>query len=683
MSNSAASGAELRRLKRSINEAQVDDAHNRLRRIAADIELQQRLEANKRVENVFDRTDDTGFGSRRKNTLDDIYERYGGAGEDDDVDDKPQQTKKKVKAAGVFDEERVIIEDEVASAAHKDKRVRSNFAEPPPVRVEPPKPAFMNFEAKTAASNEPMQQPNHLSMDNFMRAMLREDLQTASAKMRAGRVYEKWEYPMLSDARRTECKGDRRCRMLRSALEYIDKATTERSKPQKLMCLALEIISYSSYYGEELQSNLVRLLRMRGFSELRSDCIILAPRRFGKTEGLSRFVAAEIVTQPGDSTSEYGHDVLTYANNQRASKMMLMNSYKYVKLLAANPEFGGYVRSLNKNESMEFMTREGYINIMYAYPAKPETLRGTGSRAVTGTVIAEEFAYMDLSIVFKIIAPTLTRKNVKFVGITTVSGSDSFVTPLVDAKYPDGRSVMLTLNFELICKACKDAGKAKQCKCLMGDIPHWQSQENHSKLERLMQGHMSTFMKELRGMNLEEDITPAFNPYYVEYLRTPESVMRVKELYADRVYTAVDPAAGGRQSKVAIVSGIIRDGKFIVSHFCLSSLSLSSSSFCCCWRGGGLVRCASNKSSMSVTPKKTNVCTRSTKSDASISKLRKSGANLSSMLRKRSSLSLEKGACSGSRRRCRRRHTSARSERERQRKQRNRACATTRSIGSF
>ena len=247
----------------------------------------------------------------------------------------------------------------------------------------------------------------------------------------------------------------------------------------------------------------------------------------------------------------------------RASKMLLLETYQMVKILQT--KFGGYVKSLNKNESMVYITAEGYENEMCAYPAKPENLRGTGSKAPTGTVIAEEFAYMPLEVVFSIIGPTLTRKNVKFIGITTVSGQDSFVTPLVDAKYPDGRSVMLTLNFELVCADCKKAGKAHLCKCLMGDIPPWQSTVQHGKLSILMEQHMETYMKELKGFAIDETISPAFCQISVDFLNTPEAVMPTSELYSERVYTAVDPACGGKYSKYAIVSVIWIDGKMVVS----------------------------------------------------------------------------------------------------------------------
>jgi hypothetical protein len=174
-------------------------------------------------------------------------------------------------------------------------------------------------------------------------------------------------------------------------------------------------------------------------------------------------------------------------------------------------------------------------------------------------------------VVFQIIGPTLTRKNVKFIGITTVNPNDSFVTPLVDAKFPDGRSVFLTLNFELICAECKKAGKSLQCRCLMADIPDWQMSTQHDKLALLMD--QQTFLSEIKGMAMDETITPAFHQVSVEFLRSEESIMQSGDLYANEIYTAIDPAAGGKHSRFAIVSAIFvrdssgRNTKMVVSSF--------------------------------------------------------------------------------------------------------------------
>lgn len=476
-----------------------------------------------------------------------------------------------------------------SSEAHRDKRRSDGMPPPPP----PPAPraaatAVVQFSRK--------RQPGMLSSTSYMLQLLQADAEEEGERLKRTRVHLRWEYEILNVKFKGDCLGDVRMKRKDEALVFIYENVMQPSKHQRLMHLALKAISYPSFYGAELNMHMVRLLRENNWSEFRTEAIIEAPRRFGKTVGTSMDAAAELVTQPGNATSEYGHDVLCYSNNHRASKMLLLQTYKFVKSLCGEGKFGGRIIGINKNESIRFMTREGYINEMYAYPAKPETLRGTGSKCPTGTVIAEEFAYIPEEVFFGILAPTLTRRNVKFIGITTVNGSDSFVSPLTNAKFPDGRSVFLTLNFQLICTECRAAKREAQCRCLIGDIPHWQSAAQHDKLTIIMERRIGKFLQEIKGLAIDETTSPAFCQVACEFLRTQESVMKIAEIHSDTVFMAVDPACGGRYSKFAIVSAIfVRDPKsgkvlMIVSSLrrrrcrCCRCWFLSVSGLCCCFR---------------------------------------------------------------------------------------------------
>lgn len=430
--------------------------------------------------------------------------------------------------------------------------------------------AFDEPAAPGANKKEYRRQPGALSMESYMRGVVRSDVKSEAVRRQKNRVHERWEYGIMSGLNSLESTGDKRCRRMVEALAYLDTQGFMRSKQQRMMHAAMLSLSLEQYYGDELQAHLVRLLREYNLTELRTEGLFTAPRRFGKTVAIAMFTAAEIVTQPGRKAHEVGHDVLIYSNNQRASKMLLLQVYKMVKILSDNPAFGGRVDSLNKNESLGFITKDGWRNEVYAYPANEEKLRGTGSKASTGTVIAEEFAYMPVDLVFKIIGPTLTRKGVKFLGITTISGSDSFVTPLAEAKMPDGKPIMLTLNFELVCEQCKKKGRALQCKCLSADIPHWQTVGRHDRMQYLMASHPEIFLTEVKNVPIDQLMSPAFSRPAVDWLRSEEAIVRQESIYSNTVFTAVDPACGGQTSKFAIVSAIFHRGRFIVSSAALA-----------------------------------------------------------------------------------------------------------------
>ncbi len=426
--------------------------------------------------------------------------------------------------------------------------------------------------AEEARTGSRKQQPGSLTMLDFARRRLRADYAESSRRTQRMRIHERWETALPEIQNQfgsgRECEGDVRVAAMEKALDYLDSVGYERSKQQKVMHTAMIVLSLKSYYGRDLEQHLVRLLRKYNLSELRTEGIFLAPRRFGKSVSVAMFAACELVTQPTRIEGEIGHDVLIYSNNHRASKMLLLMVHKLVCILAACPDFGGTVIQLDKNESMSFqLADEKTVNQLFAYPANEEKLRGTGSKACTNTSIAEEFAYMPPDLLFKIIGPTLTRVGVKFIGITNVKGTDSFITPLAEARYPDGRPIMLTLNFELVCGPCKKAGRAHLCRCKEADIPPWQKRSQHGKLKLLMgSGNLNTFMEEIKGVSIEEKTSSAFCQSSVAWLRTEEAVIAQDAFYADTVYTAVDPACGGKYSKFAIVSAVWHQGRMVVSY---------------------------------------------------------------------------------------------------------------------
>lgn len=81
------------------------------------------------------------------------------------------------------------------------------------------------------------------------------------------------------------------------------------------------------------------------------------------------------------------------------------------------------------------MTAEGHINEFHAYPAKSETLRGTGSKMKAGTVVLEEAAFINPEVTTSIVAPTLTRDNVRNNTIITCLTNGFFKGELVLHKH--------------------------------------------------------------------------------------------------------------------------------------------------------------------------------------------------------------------------------------------------------
>lgn len=480
--------------------------------------------------------------------------------EDADIDDKgeagAQQREKRRRTFAAESPSYPPIDDE---RKRKQRTTRARELSPPSAPAPP--------DATGEDADEDVAPLCSLSMYNYALELLNDDVKARSDQIRKGRIPETWEYSRIASTSELECEGDMRCRLMDESFGYLQKRGLKVSAQQRVIVKAVRAVSLSQFYGDTIQFHLPRLLGDNGWSELRSELLIFMQRRSGKTTITGALMACELVTQP------LVHDISTYSNNGRASRLIGMVAYKFTRVLASQEAgFGGSIKSLNKNEGMSYTTRWGTVNDCWWFPAEKKNLRGTGSRGTTGTVILEELNAMRPDEVEEIVAPTLVRKRVKLLGITTISGFDSFVIPLSEARYPDGRKVMLTLNFEMVCEDCKAKGEPEKCKCLMADLPHWHSSAQLEKLEILLSNSRDTYLQEMKNLVIDSAITPAFDPRDVARLGKIESIMPMAEFAANKIFVAIDPACGGDLSKMAIVSAIFVDQLMIVSFFFVSCL---------------------------------------------------------------------------------------------------------------
>jgi len=392
------------------------------------------------------------------------------------------------------------------------------------------------------------------------RRVAKRHAELAALRLLDAAVLRKWEYPLVESMHNgvnVECEGDLLVKDVHKALAHLDNNGYERSAHQRLFHRAFMMASLEQFYRGDLQRNLVRLLSDFGVSELHSEVAIMTPRRFGKTWGVAMWAASMLVMGRD-------HDTCIYSTGSRVSKMMLQTIMRMVRVLAA--KFGGNIVSINKNEECVFETAAGYTNSIHAYPAKSDTLRGTGSKRRTGTVILEEAAFIAPDVSLSIVAPTLTRKYVNLFAISTINKDDMVMSSFMTATYPDGRAVMLSLNFALVCSACRESGRADTCQHMLGDLPHWSSTQQHQKLAALMRQSQETLQREIRGVDISENVRPAFNAAAIGALNDAVmGTLRAPLRTQSHVFVTIDPACGGSNSAMALVSFVFVDNMAVVS----------------------------------------------------------------------------------------------------------------------
>ncbi len=170
-------------------------------------------------------------------------------------------------------------------------------------------------------------------------------------------VPERHEYYMESFDRHTASNGADRVEALKDALTALDEFWP-RSVQQKQAHESFINACLPQIYGEELEPNLERILKMIGECKIQKDVMVCWPRRMGKTMAISLFCASYMLTQP---TAE----IIIYSNAKRASSMLSKRIYQMVVKLAG----GAHIVKKHNDEDLEIVNWCGSKSVCHAYPS--------------------------------------------------------------------------------------------------------------------------------------------------------------------------------------------------------------------------------------------------------------------------------------------------------------------------
>lgn len=170
-------------------------------------------------------------------------------------------------------------------------------------------------------------------------------------------VPERHEYYMDRFDRHTASGGSERVEALKEALRTLDE-WWPRSIQQKQAHEQFIHACLPQIYGDELEPNLERILKMIGQCQLQKDVMVCWPRRMGKTMAISLFAAAYMLTQPSA-------EIVIYSNAKRASSMMSKRIYQMVVRLAG----GAHVVKRSNEEDLVITNWAGSISQSHAYPS--------------------------------------------------------------------------------------------------------------------------------------------------------------------------------------------------------------------------------------------------------------------------------------------------------------------------
>lgn len=85
-----------------------------------------------------------------------------------------------------------------------------------------------------------------------------------------------------------------------------------------------------------------------------------------------------------------------------------------------------------------------------------------------------------------------------------------------------------------------------------GALPWWHSKKRHKEVEAMLSGdHKDEYLREVRGIQTENDVYPVFNHIFVDLILHETSIYKGNH-YPKNIFSVIDPACGGNSSKQAV-----------------------------------------------------------------------------------------------------------------------------------
>jgi hypothetical protein len=167
---------------------------------------------------------------------------------------------------------------------------------------------------------------------------------------------------------------------------------------------------------------------------------------------------------------------------------------------------------------------------------------------------------------FEVICPMLLLDEAVLVAISTIRGTHNFFSRLRNLKDSNGHYVFNTVDFQLRCNRPECQDTPDSCQHILSELPAHITSTSSARVKLLMQGEDSLYAQEVQ--NIEEDPTePMFGRAEIDWMYDEKNYyasLRTRQV--SEVIISVDPDAGGRGSKCAIVSVAKVEGYRVVSH---------------------------------------------------------------------------------------------------------------------
>ena len=296
-----------------------------------------------------------------------------------------------------------------------------------------------------------------------------------------------------------------------------------------------------------LAENLDTLSRSYQFEYIPKICLILAPRKIGKTYFSTMFLTILAYSMPEA-------EIPLFATALRTSDSALKHCVKFLQVISG---IVGENLKKSKGSSRTLVMKNawGGKSIINSYPAVSDSVRG-----VTGNIaFVDEIGFVKRQFIEEVVIPLMTRCPI--LAITTRNKEISnYVNTLIENNDEDDPYLRLVAKM-MACDACVELNRADECEHMVSVLPEWQSPQAIRHIQRILSGNKSTFMRETLGIDGNESekcfdkdkVLSLKNFQRIEFIKIPAYLL-----------ISLDPAAGGFGSRIVIFTTFIQGDVYVV-----------------------------------------------------------------------------------------------------------------------
>lgn len=339
-----------------------------------------------------------------------------------------------------------------------------------------------------------------------------------------------------------EHPGDRILDTIFMYLNKLHRSTQQKDFHKFMIASFLRIV-----YGKDFNKEKHRVMAKYQFETRKQQVLICAPRRMGKTFATAFICIVMCIVVPEIEVS-----IFSPGKRQSVALMGVIVSFM--------DRLGEGQRIVQRNEEkMKVRSLDGKMSKINAYPSAVRTLKG-----VSGTIcVLEEMAQIDPDVLFEVIVPLHQIDITSIIGISTITTENNFMTKYLKQKDTHGEPVFASKHIHLACKACRDADLAHKCNHNKHLLPGWSSERKRKIINAIMKGQDEMLAREIGGVASALHQRAFTHRFIKQFNDLPPKEMPYTNTY-DYIFHAIDPAAAGKSSEIAITSIIRHNGLYII-----------------------------------------------------------------------------------------------------------------------